>query len=288
MHEHRASVTAKWVAVWRALGVLLPDEARLIEDPWGARVTPAPLSWLLRVPFWEPRLRPLARLAVLPLIAGAVHMQVRTRLIDAEIERFVAAGGRQLVILGAGFDARAMRLKPSLLGTRVFEVDHPATQREKRSRFGDGTATYLAWNFESDAVGGLPAALAAAGHDATQPTLTIWEGVTLYLSETAIAATAAAVAAWSAPGSRLAFTYVDRDELAHPSLAMRYVMWAVARRGEPFTFGWAPAELSAWWQGHGFAIVADDELGAAAQRLLPRWYAALERQRTHVAVAART
>jgi methyltransferase (TIGR00027 family) len=288
MHEHRPSVTAQWVAIWRALGVLLPDGARLIEDPWGARVTPAPLSWLLRVPFWQPRLRPLARVAVLPLMAGAVHMQVRTRLIDEEIERFVAGGGRQLVILGAGFDARAMRLRPVLKQAKVLEVDHPATQREKRARFGEGTATYVAWNFETDAVDGLPARLTAAGIDVRQPTLTVWEGVTLYLSEAAIAATAAAIAAWSAPGSRLAFTYVERDEIDHPSIGTRYVMWMAARKGEPFTFGWPPAELGAWWAAHGFRVLADHELGQAARRMLPTWYAMLETGRAHVAVAERT
>jgi methyltransferase (TIGR00027 family) len=287
MHEHRSSVTAQWVAVWRALGVILPDEAQLIADPWGQRLAPAPLALLLRLPFWSPALRPGLRLALLPLVAGAVHMQVRTRLIDDEIERFVAAGGRQLVILGAGFDARALRLRPALRGSRVFEVDHPATQREKRARFGEGSATYVPWNFESDPVGGLPARLAEAGHDPARPTLTVWEGVTLYLSEPAIAATSAAIAAWSAPGSRLAFTYVERDEIEHPSPGTRLVMWLAAKKGEPFTFGWAPAELGAWWAEHGFTLTVDDELGAAAQRLLPPWYAALERGRAHVAIAER-
>ena len=43
----------------------------------------------------------------------------------------LGAGLRQMLLLGAGFDSRAYRL-PALADARVFEVDHPATQRAKR------------------------------------------------------------------------------------------------------------------------------------------------------------
>jgi O-methyltransferase involved in polyketide biosynthesis len=54
-------------------------------------------------------------------------MQVRTRLLDDAVRNFIDAGGRQLVLLGAGFDCRALRM-PELDCAQVFEVDHPATQ----------------------------------------------------------------------------------------------------------------------------------------------------------------
>ncbi len=55
------------------------------------------------------------------------HMRFRTWAIDRVIEQAVRAGARQLVILGAGADARAHRM-PALGAVPVFEVDHPATQ----------------------------------------------------------------------------------------------------------------------------------------------------------------
>jgi hypothetical protein len=56
----------------------------------------------------------------------------RTRLIDDTVADALARGMEQLVILGAGFDARAYRL-PGLSDVAVFEVDHPATLAKKRS-----------------------------------------------------------------------------------------------------------------------------------------------------------
>jgi transposase len=56
----------------------------------------------------------------------------RTRLIDDLVTHALASCSiGQLVVLGAGFDARADRL-PGLEEVTVFEVDHPATQQAKR------------------------------------------------------------------------------------------------------------------------------------------------------------
>ena len=57
-------------------------------------------------------------------------MVARTVAID-EVVR--AAGSPQLVILGAGLDGRAWRM-PELRDAVVFEVDYPASQREKQAR----------------------------------------------------------------------------------------------------------------------------------------------------------
>ena len=59
-------------------------------------------------------------------------MVPRTIAIDEAI-RGHAAG--QLVILGAGLDARAWRM-PELARATVFEVDHPASQQDKLRRIG--------------------------------------------------------------------------------------------------------------------------------------------------------
>jgi methyltransferase (TIGR00027 family) len=104
-----------------------------------------------------------------------------------------AVEARQLVILGAGLDARAYRL-PELAGVSVFEVDHPATQVAKRQRLaeagnGDARVVFVGVDFERDA---LEERLASAGHAPTVATAWIWEGVTPCLDRGAIEATLAA------------------------------------------------------------------------------------------------
>src|SRR5439155_18264187 len=135
---------------------------------------------------------------------------------------------------------------PELAAAEVFEVDHPATQGHKREvleRLGArSSAHYLAWDFETRPMDDLPAALADAGHDPRAPALTIWEGVTMYLTEGAIDASLRAIATWSPPRSELVMTYQEEPH-ERRSLAQRAVRALVQRLGEPFKFGWTPEQL---------------------------------------------
>lgn len=275
----RASFTAAMIAVSRSLGRVLPEDARLVHDPFGE---------LFATPF----LRLIARNArwLRPVIEGTlVTVQVRTRLIDEVLLDFLAKGGRQVLLLGAGFDARAHRLADALAGARVFEVDHPATQAVKRARLpATAAVTYLPWDFEHQAVGELPAALAALGLDPLRPTFTLWEGVTMYLSAPAVDATARAVAALSAPASRFVLTYVERTALERPSLARRLVGRLVAGLGEPLRFGFSPGELPAWLLDRGFALAHDVSFRDAAGLLLPPRYTAAFDPALRVAFADRS
>lgn len=266
MREDTPSRTAQWVAAARGLGMLLPSDVRLAEDPYGLQFSSARLARMLDA-------RSPRALAVMPGIKPwVVYMQVRTRVLDDAIRAFVAGGGHQVVVLGAGFDTRALRL-PELADASVFEVDHPATQRHKRAtleRIGvTSPARYVTWDFETRPLDELPDALAEAGHDPTRPTITIWEGVTMYLTEPAIDASLRAIAAWSAPGSQLAMTYFAKPRLHRPSLATRLVQAAVARIGEPWRWSWQPDDLPPYLAERGWELVDDLTAPDAARALLP-------------------
>ncbi|MBA3819179.1 MAG: SAM-dependent methyltransferase, partial [Deltaproteobacteria bacterium] len=239
--------------------------ARMIEEAASQLPADAALPWALR--------KVGGGIARLPGIQRWIlYMQVRTRVIDDLARTFVEGGGAQVVLLGAGYDCRALRL-PELAAARVFEIDHPATQGHKRrvlDRIGfQSPATYVTWDFETRALEDLPDELAAAGHDPTAPTLTIWEGVTMYLTEPAIDASLRAITAWSAPGSELAMTYFAKARLARPSLATRAVAAVVSQVGEPWRWGWAPEELPAYLEARGLTLVEDIALSDAARALLP-------------------
>ena len=201
-------------------------------------------------------------------------MQLRTRAIDDCVEQFVADGGRQVLLLGAGYDTRALRLAQAAPDVVFYEVDHPSTQAHKqkvlaRQRQEPVRARYLAWDFESRGLHALPAALAALGHRASAPTLTIWEGVTMYLSPAAIEASLRCVRALSGPGSRLVLTYFDRLAIQHASPLRSFV----ARIGEPLRFGWSRGELGPHLAAHGFELASDEDPVQLARRLLPAEYA---------------
>jgi methyltransferase (TIGR00027 family) len=272
VQDDRPSFTAAWVAAMRGLGVFLPQGLRLVDDPFGLRFGSPRTRALFGTARAEKRAQRTARLWLRGSVRRfAVYMQIRTRVIDDDVDVFARAGGRQLVLLGAGFDCRAWRLA-SLSGATVFEVDHPATQTRKRAIMAaersPARVVFVPWDFEHEPLEGLTARLKGEGHDDRAQTMTILEGVAMYLSEPALAATFDGIARYSASGSPLAATYMDR-ELAEDG----WVRWAsqhitVRLVGEPFRSGFDPAKVSGWLAQHGFRLERDESAVQAGERLL--------------------
>jgi methyltransferase (TIGR00027 family) len=158
-------------------------------------------------------------------------LALRTRFFDEAVVRALGVGVRQIVILGAGYDARALRFRTP--GVRFFEVDHPATQADKRDRLEhvgaalDGI-TFVAADF-TDA--GLASALAEAGHDATQPTQFLCEGVLRYLPEQWFHELLRVPAQRATPGSELAVSISTHDADSGSGDDQR--RRALAEQGEP-------------------------------------------------------
>jgi methyltransferase (TIGR00027 family) len=124
--------------------------------------------------------RSFSRAFVVPGLAPTA-MAARTKFFDDETVAALERGIRQIVIVGAGYDGRALRFRSP--GVRWIEVDHPATQPDKRSRLERLGApvdhiTFVAVDLMTDDLG---AALGRAGHDAAAPTLFICEGLFAYL-----------------------------------------------------------------------------------------------------------
>jgi methyltransferase (TIGR00027 family) len=144
------------------------------------------------------------------VLMAARLMIPRTRFIDSRLQEAIKDGARQLVILGAGFDTRAYRLKEVLSNARVFEVDHPMTQERKKLRVLQVIAeppqnlTYIPVDFRNEAFG---ERLLAAGYRRDQLSFFIWEGVTMYLPADTVHATLKWVCENSPAGSRIVFDY---------------------------------------------------------------------------------
>jgi methyltransferase (TIGR00027 family) len=105
----------------------------------------------------------------------------RTQFFDDRVLAALSAGIRQVVILGAGYDDRALRFRSP--GVRFFELDHPVTQQDKRRRLRamparDRGPVLAPADFRHDDV---TAVLQACGHAADQPTLFLCEGLLVYL-----------------------------------------------------------------------------------------------------------
>ena len=205
--------------------------------------------------------------------ASATGMVPRTIAID---EAVVARPCPQLVVLGAGLDSRAWRMH-ALADVDVLEVDHPASQDDKRERVGDlvpvcGSLRFVAVDFSRDS---LDASLESAGHDRSRATTWLWEGVVAYLTEPEVTRTFAAVAHRSAPGSRMVVNYQAPSVTATVGRYVAHAMsWAARQRAvwsdEPRRSAWTPERMAALVRVHGFSMADDaDLLTVARQRALP-------------------
>ncbi|HEX6673881.1 MAG TPA: class I SAM-dependent methyltransferase, partial [Actinomycetes bacterium] len=234
---------------------MLRDAERVPVDQVRAGMPPA--DWAERVDYEAVR-------------ACAELMVPRTIAIDEAVR---ARPAPQVVILGAGLDARAWRMK-ELAGADVFEVDRPPSQHEKQDRIGDQVPVarslrYVPVDFTRDR---LDAALAEAGHQPSAPTTWIWEGVVPYLHRPAVAATVAVVSALSAPGSNLIVNYQSRSVLAALGRIVARAMNASARRrspwaDEPRRSAWTPETMRRLLTSYGFTVTSDDDLLGLARRL---------------------
>lgn len=291
MKRDQASATAAWVAAARSVGSLLPGSLRLAEDPFGAELADGLIGSAARLCLRHPGLGRQVVSIGGPLRAFLLWMQLRTRALDDILLRFAREGGRQVVLLGAGYDCRARRFAEQLGETRVFEVDHPATQAKKiafASGHRSAAVSYVDWDFEHRGTHGLPLALRAHGLSASERTLTIWEGVTMYLREESVNETVRAVAAYSGPESWLAMTYLDRRAIHAPEGDARLTATLVSRVGEPYRFGFEPGALPTWLTERGFGLLSDETDAALALRYLnAREAARFPRQERHVSLSRR-
>jgi methyltransferase (TIGR00027 family) len=107
-------------------------------------------------------------------------VRIRTKYLDEMLDEQLRTDIRQVVILGAGLDTRAVR-KPTA-GVTYFEIDDGATLALKQARYREAginaDVKFIPGNYVTD---GLIDLLELQGFDFNLPTYVIWEGNTMYL-----------------------------------------------------------------------------------------------------------
>jgi methyltransferase (TIGR00027 family) len=160
---------------------------------------------------------------------------IRTRLFDQFLVDAVHRRGiRQVVLMAAGLDTRALRLEWPV-DLAWFELDRSAVLEYKWQRLGtvERRARYAAVG--ADLTADWSALLTDAGFDANQPTAWLVEGLLYYFHELQVEAFLGQVARSSAPGSVLAADLVNSTGVdgTHPltkSMASIYDRWGVRWR----------------------------------------------------------
>ena len=257
MKEGKPSWTAEIVAIDRAVESMKPEHRRVCHDPFAQHFLStryrvlAKSHLLARFVYWYRRER---------LAPGAAGEAVtRTRFIDDYLKKCIDDGIQQLVILGAGYDSRAYRIEGLKGKVRVFEVDHPDTQRVKTQRlrkiFGllPDHVVYVPIDFDKEK---LDKRLFESGYDRNLKTLFIWEGVTVYISAGAVDETLSFVANNSGQGSSIIFNYVFQSVIDGTyDLGVwkkEFDLEFFVKCGEPWTFGIEEGAIDEFLSKRGF------------------------------------
>jgi methyltransferase (TIGR00027 family) len=206
---------------------------------------------------------PLRKFLMRQMFPPGIHEYVlaRTKVMDAVFMEALEARVAQIVLLGAGFDTRALRFADRNQGTKVIELDAPTTQqpkieilRRKEVRLPQ-ELIFAPIDFDKE---DLFEVLSKAGYQAGQKSLFLWEGVTMYLSAQAVDSTLNFIRRRAAPGSRGAFDYIYASVLRREN---RYygeqgVFETVSKAGEGWTFGLEDGAIESFLAERGFEIIA--------------------------------
>lgn len=270
----QASTTALAVLSAVAVAASERDAGVRLEDPIAPR--------LLR---WSDGKYAIARVRALhPLIRRAMERQVpggygysiaRMHCMDAVVQAEVSRGLDTLVILGAGYDTRAYRMRDSLKGVAVIEVDHPATSRDKRERIAKALGglppdvSYLEVDFSHQ---DLLDRLADHGHELSDRTLFVLSGVAMYLTDAAVSRLFDQVAAHTSPRTSLLFDYINADVFINPERYYSGPEWVPFVTGvdeEPRS-GFLPGEVGAVLADHGLRLDSHIDPDRLTERYLRR------------------
>jgi len=174
----------------------------------------------------------------------STYLAARTMFFDRVVVGAIERGVTQAVIVGAGYDGRALRYAKD--GVAWFEVDHPPTQGDKRARLDrlgiDTTRiSYIAADFAIDDVA---AGLRDAGFDTQRASVFICEGVAVYLERSVLVTLLRSLRSVAAPGSRLAISLSLAPDNDEARARQEWFRRRVAAIGEPERDRLTPDEVT--------------------------------------------
>ena len=241
MKERHRSRTAEAAAAARARH-LLREEPIVFDDPFAIQLSSRPwriicknrfLDWLV----FRQLLRELH-----PIEA---QILARSRYAEDQLEKSIAAGTNQYVIVGAGLDSFALRHREHATTLKIYELDHPASQGSKKGRLArlgidlPANLELIPVDFEKENVAD---ALARSSYTRDQPAFYSWLGTIHYLSRDAIFRTLVSIASFAAARSEIVFDYgIPRESVDPADLPVRDALDRfAARRGEPLVTSFDP------------------------------------------------
>ena len=185
----------------------------------------------------------------------------RKAFCERQAREGIAAGARQILVLGAGYDTLGWRLSQEFPGVSFFEIDHPATARLKaRGIAAMGTRKNLCLIAEDLGKRQLVEVLKAQelwGQGV--PAVIVAEGLVMYLPPEAVQELFCQCAAITGAESRIAFSYIPAgaDGRLDAGRWTGLMLWLQKAVGEPWLWSIRPEELGEFLEKSGWTIATE-------------------------------
>jgi methyltransferase (TIGR00027 family) len=232
----------------------------VLADPYAARMLTPPLATIValvnRLPYGV-RARSVT-------LAG---LAARVSWFDSQVEKALAAGVEQIVVIGAGYDSRAWRFRRD--GVQFFELDHASTQQDKMRRATGLGPTYVQADLCAQSAAD---ALSAGGLDKSRATHFVVEGVTMYLDEDVVRYQLGELLRSAAVGSRLTVDFYPGPNAGTSRNRRQLRLQRLARvgSGEGFRLTVDRVEAVRLVEASGWEVTEDVGLREAAGTLVGR------------------
>jgi methyltransferase (TIGR00027 family) len=252
--DKKSSKTAAYTCMCRASSYFESNVYYKSDDYIAVKLLPRLIKFLLELKILNLKGR-ISPEGIYPYVIA------RTKYIDSVFEDSVKNGFGQVLIMGAGFDSRAIRFTSSKeIKVKVYETDTNYTQNAKIKQFKKRKIgipennIYISVDFNKE---DLRSRLYDLKFDPNKKTFFILEGLTMYLSPDAIDETFKTIFDYSAPGSIIVFDYVYasvlRKELKYYGESA--IFKRVKKDGETWTFGIEEGEIEYFLNSYNFSLL---------------------------------
>ena len=191
------------------------------------------------------------------------YIIARTKYIDRVFQKAIVESFDQIVLLGAGFDSRALRFL-NKSKTKVFELDSQKTQETKLRRLrrkninSHPNIYYIPVDFNQEY---MSKKLIVGGFSMNKKTLFILEGLTMYLDNESINRIFTLIDSFSGAGSEIIFDYIYQSVLwkENTYYGEDEMHNMTARTHEPWTFGLEKEDVEQFLKKYHFNLLENND-----------------------------
>jgi len=188
------------------------------------------------------------------------YVIARTKYLDNVFIESIKKGIDQVVILGAGFDSRAIRLLDEKDRVKVYEIDIHTTinaklkQYKKRQIKLPNNDILIPVDFEKE---NIRTKLNEYGFNKDKKTLFVLEGLIMYLSEHTVKDTFSFITDYSSQGSIIVFDYVHASvlRLENKYYGENAIYNRVKKDNEQWIFGIDESEINNFLMNFNLSLV---------------------------------